>query len=197
MFDFTPTRTSGMKLLEFAQQNEITQHTLRLAINAYVDATLDVIADLSDAELTFEPIDEQADDPYAPEAERRIGWNLAHLVLHITASLEEGAAFGSILARGVEIGGRLRYEPDWRAFTTKAQVVARLEECRRMCLAYLDTWPNPPHLETYRQFEERAAAFFGKMNAVASVLGGLRHWDSHLDQLREVRRQALAALRAV
>lgn len=195
MFDFTPTYSGGMKLSEFAEQNKITRHDLRLGVNAYIDSALDLIADCSNAELTFDPVDEKADDPYAPEADQRIGWSLAHLILHITASLEEAAAFGSILARGVEIGGRLRYEPEWREYTTKEQVVARLEECRRICLAYLETWPEPPHLETYRQLEERVLAVLGNMNAIASVLGGMRHWDSHLAQLSEVKRQAVAALR--
>jgi hypothetical protein len=101
LIDFTPVREGSLKLLEFAQR--FTFHDLRLAVNAYIDATLDLLADCDDAMLTFEPHDPEAHDPFAPEADQHIGWNLAHLVLHVTASLEEGAAFCSILGRGVPV----------------------------------------------------------------------------------------------
>ncbi|MDW8299982.1 MAG: DinB family protein [Anaerolineae bacterium] len=194
LIDFSPVRESGVKLLDFAQR--FTFHELRLAVNAYVNATLDLLADCDDAVLTFEPYDPEANDPFAPESERHIGWNLAHLVLHVTASLEEGAAFCSILGRGVPIGGRLRYEPDWRTFTTRAQVIGRLEESRRMCLAYLDTLPDPPHLDVLRDMPEQYVTFFGQLNAPANLLLGLMHWDEHLAQMRNTKAQAQAALKA-
>ncbi len=194
LIDFSPVRQQGMKLLEFAQR--FTFADLRLAVNAYMNVTLDLLADCDDAMVVFEPHDPEAYDPFAPEAEQHIGWNLAHLVLHVTASLEEGAAFCSILGRGIPIGGRLRYEPDWRTFSTRAQVIQRLEESRRICLAYLDTLPEPPHLEVYRELPEQYLAFFGQLNAPANLLLGLMHWDDHLAQMREAKAQAYAALKA-
>lgn len=194
LIDFTPVREGSLKLLDFAQR--FTFHDLRLAVNAYIDATLDLLADCDDAMLTFEPHDPEAHDPFAPEADQHIGWNLAHLVLHVTASLEEGAAFCSILGRGVPIGGRLRYEPDWRTFTRRDQVIGRLEESRRMCLAYLDTLPEPPHLDVFREMPEQYVVFFGQLNAPANLLLGLLHWDDHMAQMREAKAQAYAALKA-
>ncbi|PJF32169.1 MAG: DinB family protein [Candidatus Thermofonsia Clade 1 bacterium] len=194
LIDFTPVREGSLKLLEFAQR--FTFHDLRLAVNAYIDATLDLLADCDDAMLTFEPHDPEAHDPFAPEADQHIGWNLAHLVLHVTASLEEGAAFCSILGRGVPVGGRLRYEPDWRMFTRREQVIGRLEESRRMCLAYLDTLPEPPHLDIFREMPEQYVVFFGQLNAPANLLLGLLHWDDHMAQMREAKAQAHAALKA-
>jgi hypothetical protein len=187
-------REGSLKLLEFAQR--FTFHDLRLAVNAYIDATLDLLADCDDAMLTFEPHDPEAHDPFAPEADQHIGWNLAHLVLHVTASLEEGAAFCSILGRGVPVGGRLRYEPDWRTFTRREQVIGRLEESRRMCLAYLDTLPEQPHLDIFREMPEQYVVFFGQLNAPANLLLGLLHWDDHMAQMREAKAQAHAALKA-
>ncbi|MFQ3534729.1 MAG: DinB family protein [Aggregatilineales bacterium] len=194
LIDFSPVRQGGVKLLDFSQR--FTFHDLRLAVNAYIDATLDLLADCNDAVLTFEPHDPEAHDPFAPTADQRIGWNLAHLVLHVTASLEEGAAFCSILGRGVPIGGRLRYEPDWRMFTQREQVVGRLEESRRICLAYLDTLPEPPHLDILREMPEQYIAFFGQLNAPANLLLGLLHWDDHMAQMRDAKAQARAALKA-
>ena len=194
LIDFSPVREGAMKLLEFSTR--FAAHDLRLAVNAYLDATLDLLADCDDAMLTYEPHDEGAHDPFAPAADQHIGWNLAHLVLHVTASLEEGAAFYSVLGRGIPLGGRLRYEPDWRTFTTRAQVIARLEECRRMCLAYLDTVPNAPHLDVYRELPESVAERFGKLNAPANMLLGLQHWDDHIAQMQDAKAQAQAALKA-
>ncbi len=194
LIDFSPVRQGGVKLLDLAQR--FTFHDLRLAVNAYIDAALDLLADCDDAVLTFEPHDPEAHDPFAPTADQHIGWNLAHLVLHVTASLEEGAAFCSILGRGVPIGGRLRYEPDWRTFTRREQVVGRLEESRRICLAYLDTLPEPPHLDVLREMPEQYIALFGQLNAPANLLLGLLHWDDHMAQMHDAKAQARAALKA-
>ncbi len=194
LIDFAPVREGSLKLLDFA--GRFGFHELRLALNAYYDATLDLLADCDDATLTFEPHDPEAHDPFAPEADQHIGWNLAHLVLHVTASLEEGAAFCSLLGRGVTVGGRLRYEPDWRTFTRREQVIGRLEESRRMCLAYLDTLPDPPHLDVFREMPEQYIAFFGQLNAPANLLLGLLHWDDHMAQMRDAKAQAQAALKA-
>jgi hypothetical protein len=190
--DFTANREQRQTLSELAAT--LSKHDLRLAIDTVVDDTLDIIAQADDFALNFEPLDEAAHDAEAATSgEVALAWNLAHLVLHITASLEEGAAFSSILARGVTIGGRLRYEPDWRTYTTKAQIIARLEECRRMCQAYLETWPEAPHLDVFRETSESLRNAVGPLNAPGGFLLYLRHWDGHFEQMRDVLRQAQAA----
>ena len=194
LIDFSPLRDDKGNLPDFASR--FTVADLKKATNTYIDTITALVDDLSDEQLTFDPEDPHADDPAASNPEDRyIPWNLAHLVLHVTASSEEGAAFGSMLARGVVIpaGIRLRYEPNWREVTTKEQVLQRLQESRRIRLAYLDTFPDDPHLDLYRPLDNDSP-LNNKINAVGSVLFGLMHEDGHLYQMREVRRQALAAI---
>ncbi|RMG77433.1 MAG: DinB family protein [Chloroflexi bacterium] len=180
-----------MKLLAFAAQYTIDD--LRRATNESIDYLLKLIEDLTDEDVVFEPIDPDANDPYAAEGEQHIGWNIAHLIAHVTASSEEGAAFSSLLARGIAAQERPRYETPWRDITTKAQCVQRLEESRRIRLAYLDTWPDAPFLDVYRQVSERFIEKFGQMNAPAAFLFGLWHEVGHYDQIKEVIRQAKQA----
>lgn len=59
--------------------------------------------------------------------------------------------------------------------------------------AYLETWPDVPFLDVYRVISERFVAKFGNMNAPAAFLFGLSHEVGHYDQIKDVRRQALAA----
>jgi hypothetical protein len=40
------------------------------------------------------------------------------------------------------------YEVPSESMTTAEQVRARVREIRRTCLAFLDAWPDQPHLET-------------------------------------------------
>lgn len=193
LIDFSPLREDISNLPEFAAR--FTVADLKKATNTYIDTITALVEDLTDEQLTFDPDDPQADDPAAADpADRYIPWNLAHLVLHVTASSEEGAAFGSMQARGVMLpaGIRLRYEPDWRAVTTKQQVLQRLQESRRIRLAYLDTFPDNPQLDLYRPLGEESP-LNNKINAIGSVLFGLMHEDGHLDQMRKARRQALEA----
>lgn len=136
-------------------------------------------AGLSDQQVTFIALD--------PAQDNEPGWNLAHIILHITASAEEGMALGSSLARGVEFTGRSRYEPDWEAVTTAAEVAQRLAESRRMTIAFLETWPDAPHLENTYQHD-----FFGPMSAMSHATLGLYHGQSMLAQVEEIVRQATA-----
>lgn len=191
ILDFSKVDNKDLKLIDFA--SDFNLDDLRKASNESIDYLLDLISDLDDADIVFEPIDEGADDPYAVEGEEHIGWSIAHLIAHVTASSEEGAAFSSLLARGIPAKERPRYETPWRDITTKAQCVQRLEESRRMRLAYLSTWPDEPHLEVYRDVSERFTAHFGEMNATAALLFGLMHEHGHYDQIKEVIAQALAA----
>jgi hypothetical protein len=190
--DFAALTNEGSEPVEFAKP--FSKNDLKTAINDYLDSISDIIKDLNDSQLIFQPVDETANDPDAKTtAEISMAWSIAHLVLHVTASLEEGAAVSSLLARGVAIGGRFRYEPDWRDVTTSKQVNHRLAESRRMCLAYLDTWPDEPHLDTYRIYPPDSRHANTKMNAPASLLFSLKHLSGHLDQFRNTVEQAKKA----
>ncbi len=191
--DFTTVNDGGIKLADFAQRFSVAD--LRAATNASVDAWVDVVNDLSDAQVAFEPNDPNAHDAAAKPGEEDIGWSVAHLVLHVTASCEEWATFSSILARGIPYPTepRLRYEPEWKTFTTMAQCLHRLEESRRMRLAYLDTWPDEPNLTAKRAMSERFIERNGEVNALTAYLMGLKHEIGHYEQLCEAARQAREA----
>ena len=189
IIDFKPVKDGDMKMLEYSQQ--FTVDDLRNATNESVDYLLDLIKDMTDADIVFDPVDEGADDPHAVAGEEEIGWGIGHLVAHVTASCEEWAGYSSLLARGVPYPAdpRLRYETPWRDIDTKAKAVQRLEESRRIRLAYLDTWPDEPHLETKRELSPRFIERVGEMNAAACFLFGFRHEINHYEQFVEVKRQ--------
>ncbi len=144
------------------------------------DAVTAIVGDASDAEVVFVPDDPNANDPPG------VGWTIGHVVVHLTAGLEEAAALGSALARGAGITGRSRSETPWETVTTAAQVRDRLTESRRMTQAFLVTWPNHPDLTS----TDTPVPRFGPLNAVARHLLGVMHAHGHLAQLRETRRQA-------
>lgn len=193
IIDFAPVKSGEQKILEYSAQ--FTVDDLRSVTNASINYLLDLIAGLSDADVTFDPADPEANDPHAVAGEEHIGWSLAHLVAHVTASCEEWAAYSSILARGIVYPAepRLRYETPWREVKTHAQCVQRLEESRRIRLGYLDTWPDTPNLHTYRELSPRFIERVGEINAPAAFLFGLQHEVGHYEQFREVKQQALAA----
>ena len=189
--DFSAVRQGEMKLVDLA--NQYTVDDLRTVAHTSVDTLLDMIKGLDDAGVTFDPEDPEANDPYAVEGEEEIGWSVAHLVAHVTASSEEGAAFSSLLARGIPAKERPRYETPWREVTTKAHCVQRLEESRRIRLAYLDTWPDEPFLDVHRDVSERFSERFGPMNAPTAFLFGLMHEVGHYNQIRDVIQQVLGS----
>lgn len=189
--DFAPVHKREINYEQFATQYSLDD--LRVATNESIDALLSLLADLTDADVTFDPIDPNANDPYAVKGEEEIGWSIAHLIAHVTSSSEEGAAFSSMLARGYPLKERPRYETPWRDIITRAQCMQRLEESRRMRLAYLNTWPDEPFLDVFRPMSERFEARFGRMNAVGAFLFGLSHEVGHYDQIRDVRKQAIAS----
>mgnify|MGYP001255465598 CR=1 FL=1 len=193
LIDFTPVTNETMKMIAFAERFSVDD--LRAATNASIDAMLALIAPLSDAEVVFEPRDPDAHDPYAVAGEEQIGWNIAHLIAHVTASSEEWATYSPILARGIVYPAepRLRYETPWKDITTKAQCVQRLEESRRMRLGSLDSWPDTPRLDVLRELSPRFIEHMGEINAPASFLFGLRHEVEHLPQMAEAARQAREA----
>jgi len=193
MIDFSPMRDGELTYLEYAARENIGTGELRQLSDESIDFLLELLDGLSDADIVFDPEDPDADDPFAVEGEEEIGWNFGHLIAHVTASSEEGAALSSLLARGVPASERPRYETPWRDIKTVAQVRQRLEESRRMRNAYLATWPDAPLLDVCRVVSERFSARFGEMNAPAAFLFGLSHEVGHYEQIREVKRQALAA----
>ena len=189
--NFTTVRDGTMNLHDFAKQ--FTRTDLRHVSDESLDLIRSFIAGLSDAQVTFDPVDPEAHDSFAIEGEEDIGWSLAHLVVHVTASSEEGAAYSSLLARGVPAEERPRYETPWRDLQTVAQCLQRLEESRRIRNAYLETWPDEPLLQVNRVIPERFRERFGEMNAPAAFLFGLMHEVGHYEQFRDARAQALAA----
>jgi len=193
MIDFSPMRDGRLTFIECAEQENITPADLKKYSDESIDFLLSLADGLNDADITFEPEDPEADDPYAVEGEENIGWTFGHLIAHVTASSEEGAAFSSLLARGIAASERPRYETPWREVATVAQVRQRLEESRRMRNAYLETWPDVPFLDVHRIISERFVARFGNMNAPAAFLFALSHEVGHYDQIKDVREQALAA----
>ena len=175
--DIAAARDQTRSLTE--QTGNLDQPLLRALTTEVYDRVQAIVAEAPDAAVAFVP-----DDPEA-NAEEGPGWTLGHVVVHLTAGLEENAAQGCTLARGAEITGRPRYETPWEGVTTAVQVRQRLTESRRMTLAFLDAWPDRPHLDNVH--EHRA---FGPMNAVAYHALGVNHAKSHLAQLEEIVRQA-------
>ncbi len=185
MLDFTPVKNHTQSFVEFT--NGMTKTDLQRYTNEMIDTELDIIANAHDADVVFVPVDPQAKDPFGKPEENELAWTLGHVIVHATASSEEAAALSSALARGLVPGERSRYEVEWRTLTTVAQLRQRLEESRRMQLALLESWPDEPHLDLMQTLS------FGQFNATARLIVGLLHSDSHLEQLREIMRQATAA----
>ena len=188
MLDFTPVRNQKQTMAQLA--HGLTTADLRQLTNEMVDTMLGIIAESTDADVTADILDPQANDTFAatPEAVG-LSWTLGHVIVHTTASAEESAALAADLARGVAFHGRSRSEVPWKTVTTIAQCRARLEESRRMRLASLDVWPNPPHLDNTYQAREDGPHY----GPLARFIMGLSHDDSHLGQLADVIKQAKAA----
>ena len=185
MIDFTAVYRGQRTIADLA--SDVTLDDLKAATNAQIDEMLGLIRDLSDAQVLAVASD--------PEAEGGIGWNVGHLIAHVTASSEENAAVSSILARGIAypFEPRLRAETDWTTLTTVASCMQRLEESRRMRQGYLSAWPDRPSLDTYRELPAAFAERVGQLNAVGANLLGLIHEAGQFAQLRNIITQAQAA----
>ncbi|HSN76916.1 MAG TPA: GNAT family N-acetyltransferase [Anaerolineae bacterium] len=185
MLDFTPVRNKSLTIDQLCADLGVDE--LRRLTHEMVDTMLALIANCTDAEVVFVPEDPQAEDTYAIDpSEVFLPWTLSHVIVHTTASSEESAFLAAGLARGVPYSeGRSRYEVPWRTVTTVEQCRQRLEESRRMRLASLNLWPDPPHLDNL--FPTRSGA---RYNAIARFVLGLWHDDSHLAQIAEIVRQA-------
>ena len=184
MLDFQPVREKKITLQDLVR--DLTRDDLRRELNEMYDEVSRLIADCIDAHVNFEPVDEKADDPYSVKGEETLAWTLGHVVVHLTASMEESASIASELARGVTYHGRSRWEVPWRDATTILQCHARLEESRRMCLASLEMWPDPPHMGNTYSPAEGALPH----TCISRFASGLRHASDHLGQIADIVRQA-------
>jgi DinB superfamily len=190
MLDFSKVRSHETTTAQLAK--DLTLDDLRRLTNEMVDLQLELIAGCVDADVTFVPDDPAADDHAAATPEEvHLAWTLGHVIVHVTASAEEAAAGSSELARSISWLGRSRSEVPWQTVTTIAECRARLQDSRRMRLAYVDTWPTPPDLEnTYVPWEGSSP-----VNATDKFIRGLSHDDSHLEHIRNIVAQARAARR--
>lgn len=181
---------------------------LRTKTEQIFDAVQSIIADATDTAVRLVPIDHEASSgpetameiiaakegrwmPSDPEVSEgvKLGWTLSHVIAHMTSILEDAMACAAMLARGVRLEGRLLYEVPWKSMTTAEPVHARVRESRRICLAFLDAWPDQPHLETtVIRIPE-----IGPLNAIGIGMSGIFHGQMHLDQLREIIQQAKEA----
>jgi hypothetical protein len=188
VLDFNKIRNKELTLAELCQ--DLSVDDLRRLTDEMIDAQLNLIAVATDADVVFTPEDPDAQDRYAEsEAEVNLPWSLGHVIVHVTASSEESAAQAANLARGVKIEGRMRYEVPWEMVTRMDQLRQRLEESRRIRQAFLNTWPDVPHLEnTYTPNYPKARP----RNPIMQFVGGLAHDDAHLGQIAEILRQARA-----
>lgn len=146
-----------------------------------IDTLLDQAPQLTDETVVFVPVDSRQEDPTQP------GWTLGHIIVHLTASLEENAQQGTTLARGAELVGRPRYETPWEEVTTVAQVRQRLAESRRMTNAFLAAWPDQPHLDNLYEHP-----YFGPTNAISFHTVGIFHGRGHLIQIEDILQQTAA-----
>lgn len=183
MLDFSSLKNGSKSFADLA--SGLTKADLYQLTDEMIDTMQEIIADAVDADVVFVPSDPNANDTFGKPEEAQLSWTLGHVVVHATASSEESAALALVLARGLPVEGRSRYEVYWETVTTSAQARQRLEESRRMRKAMLDAWPDEPHLEvTYAPF-----ARLGEINAIGRFILGLAHDTDHLGQLREIMRQ--------
>lgn len=184
MLDFTGVKNRSRSFADLAAG--LTKADLYQLTDEMIDTMQTIIADAVDADVVFVPEDPEANDTFGKPEEANLSWTLGHVIVHVTASSEEAAALALVLARGLPVEGRSRYETPWESVTTIAQIHQRLEESRRMRKAMLDAWPDAPHLDvTYDPFPGVSG-----INAIGRFILGLYHDNDHLGQLTEIMRQA-------
>lgn len=185
MLDFGPVHRREAGIQDLAA--DLNSKDLARLTNEMCDLQLGSIEDITDEVVVMVPDDPEANDKFAVRPEDvGLVWTLGHVVVHTTASSEESAALSLVLARGLPVEGRSRFEVPWEQARTVDFIRRRIEESRRMRLAILAAWPDEPHLENfYSPYPARPS-----MNAVGRFLGGLAHDDSHLEQLHKIVDQA-------
>ena len=188
MLDFSPVFKKETTLAELT--DGLAPSDLAALTNELIDTIQEMITDCVDEDVTFVPVDPDAHDTFAANAdEANLAWTLGHVIVHTTAGSEEAAFTAAELARGVEFHGRSRWEVPWETVTTIEQCRHRLEESRRMRLATLQVWPDEPHLDNTMTL----SFLKGPINAIARFTVGMAHEQSHLEQIAEIVRQAKAA----
>jgi hypothetical protein len=190
MLNFQALHNKEVGIAQFLADLSLTRDDLRNETNEMIDHMLDLISTCADADVTFTPNDPQKHDQYATNPdEADMAWNLAHVIVHTTASSEESAALAAEMARGVAHHGRSRAEVPWEQVTTIAACRARLEESRRMRLASLEMWPDEPQMDT----EYEAWPKGPMIKTLGRFVFGLIHDDDHQGQIKEIVRQARSA----
>ncbi|MBI4927749.1 MAG: DinB family protein [Anaerolineae bacterium] len=185
MLDFAALDQKQTSLAELTRN--LTLGDLKNLTNEMIDQMLLILADARDNDIVFHPVDPAANDRFAANpADITLAWTLGHVVVHATASAEEAAALPTSMARGVPVNDRSRYEMPWQDMKTMTQARARLEESRRMRLAFLNAWPDSPHLEIVNEPWPGAEP----VNAVGRFVMGLLHDFHHLEQMQEILRQS-------
>ena len=187
MLDFQAVREEKTTLQDLVK--DLTKDDLRRELNETYDEIQLRIQNATDADVVFQPIDPNAKDSNAKEGEAELAWTLGHVIVHLTASMEESASISQELARGVEFHGRSRWEVPFREVKAIAFCHARIEESRRMCLAALDMWPEPPHMDN--TYVPVAGAL--PHTPVSRFASGLKHASDHLEQINEIIWQAKEA----
>ncbi len=176
-FNFGPVIAGQITYADLIR--DITYRDLRPLTDDLFETIQNIIIQAKNTDITFVPR-----DPQSTEGGEQ-GWTLGHVIAHLTATFEETAAAAAMQARGIHVEGRLRYETPWESIQTVQQVQNRLSESLRMCTAFLNAWPDTPHLDiTITRIPQ-----FGPMNAVATHMLGIIHGQTHLDQLQEVMSQ--------
>jgi hypothetical protein len=185
VIDFEPMRRREKSLQDLAEG--LTPEDLARLTQEMCARELALIEDAQDQDVAFVPDDPDANDTFASQPEDAgLSWTLGHVVVHATASSEESAALALVLARGLPVEGRSRYEVPWQEATTVEFLRDRIQESMRMRLSMLAAWPDRPQLDNfYAPYEGRPP-----MNAMGRFLGGLAHDDSHLEQIRKIMVQA-------
>ena len=191
ILDFQPLRDGRITVDELVAG--LTRDDLRDLTCEMISTIMELIHDCVDGDVVFQPVDPQADDPYAATPEElAMPWTLGHVIVHITASAEESAAIAAELARGVPFHGRSRYEVPWQEVRTIEDCRHRLHESLRMRLASLDMWPDKPHEDNAYQ----AWSDGPQVNPAGRFVLGLLHSDNHLEQIKDVVGQAREAREA-
>jgi small ligand-binding sensory domain FIST len=185
VLDFGPVHRREAAIQDLAA--DLGQDDLARLTNEMCDVQLASIEDAVDADVEMVPVDPDAHDQFAARPEDAgLVWTLGHVVVHTTASSEESAALALVLARGLTVEVRSRFEVPWEQARTADFIRHRIQESRRMRLAMLAAWPDEPHLENfYSPYEGRPP-----MNAIGRFISGLAHDDSHLEQMRKIMGQA-------
>src|SRR6185437_10031048 len=171
MLDFDGVRQGKQALADLT--GDLSKADLHRLSDEMIDTVLGIIEGATAADVVFVPEDPAANDTFGNSEEANLAWTLGHVIVHATASSEEAAALSAVLARGIEIEGRSRYETDWQTVHSVAQLRQRLEESRRMRHAFLDAWPSEPHLDVVYVYS--GLANLGPMNAYGRFLLGLMH----------------------